>query len=134
MRKILLWIWQFPQNLLGILFWAFFYRPWDGVPYISGFEPVTGRMYWSYWMKGDVTLGEYVFIHATSPLHAVRRKTTLMHESGHVRQSRMLGPLYLVVIGLPSLLWAWSHKVIAPKRAYYWFYTEKWANRLGGVE
>ncbi len=46
----------------------------------------------------------------------------------------LLGPLYLLVIGLPSLLWAALHEKVAPGRSYYWFYTERWADRLGGVE
>ena len=55
------------------------------------------------------------------------------HEYGHCRQSRILGPFYLLVIGLPSLLWAlwWT-----PGRSvgYYSFYTERLADRLGGVK
>lgn len=42
--------------------------------------------------------------------------------------------LYLIVIGLPSLLWAWLGDSIAPGKSYYWFYTERWADRLGGVK
>lgn len=54
------------------------------------------------------------------------------HEYGHVKQSRILGPLYLFVIGIPSLLWAcWYRK--HKRGSYYAFYTEKWADRLGGV-
>ena len=58
---------------------------------------------------------------------------TEKHEWGHTRQSRMLGPLYLIVIGLPSLLWAaWWNP--GRKAGYFDFYTEKWADRLGGIE
>ena len=48
-------------------------------------------------------------------------------------QSRMLGWLYLFVIGIPSILWAaWWNE--GQNRSYYSFYTERWADRLGGVE
>jgi hypothetical protein len=48
----------------------------------------------------------------------------------------MLGPLYLLVIGLPSLLWAWLGDNYREKHgvSYYDFYTEKWANKLGGAK
>ena len=44
----------------------------------------------------------------------------------------ILGPLYLLVIGLPSFIHAatWKDR---PGRDYYAFYTERWADRLGGV-
>ena len=57
---------------------------------------------------------------------------TEKHEWGHTRQSLLLGPLYLPLVGLPSLLWAtwWT-----PLRStsYFRFFTERWADRLGGV-
>ena len=61
----------------------------------------------------------------------------LAHEYGHTRQSLLLGPLYLPLIGLPSLLWA-GLPVLERRRArrkisYYAFYTERWADRWGGV-
>ena len=63
-------------------------------------------------------------------------KKTWDHEYGHTRDSRMFGPLYLIVIGLPSIIWAWMYgTIIKPtQNGYYKFYTEKRADRLGGVE
>jgi len=40
----------------------------------------------------------------------------------------------VLVIGLPSVLWAWLGDRVAPDKSYYWFYTERWTDRLGGVE
>lgn len=85
----------------------------------------------SYWIiltkgtKGSVSLGKYVFL---SYMASDRIK---LHEIGHTKQSLMLGPLYLLVIGIPSILWAAMHKTVAPKKDYYWFYTERWADKLG---
>ena len=81
-------------------------------------------------MRGGISLGRYVFL----SWGQAGDRSTVFHELGHCRQSRMLGPLYLIVIGLPSLLWAWLGDRIAPDKSYYWFYTEKWADRLGGVK
>ena len=58
------------------------------------------------------------------------------HEAlGHGTQSRILGPFYLPVIGLPSIIWAWLYGAVIPytRNGYYRFYTEKWADKLGGV-
>lgn len=55
------------------------------------------------------------------------------HEWGHTRQSMYLGWLYLLAIGLPSLLWAFVYDS-GWNVSYYDFYTEKWADKLGGVK
>ena len=57
----------------------------------------------------------------------------IKHESGHVKQSKILGPLYLLVIGLPSIIHAALHHYVCKNPDYYHFYTERWANKLGGV-
>lgn len=117
---ILLYIWQLPQNLLGLLFLLVLTgetRHWLG----------SIRFYFLDSFPGGITLGEYIIV-------GTRQQLTVRHEFGHVRQSRMLGWLYLIVIGLPSVLWAWLGDRIAPGKSYYWFYTERWADRLGGVE
>lgn len=119
-QHIALYIWQLPQNLLGLLFLLVLkgetrHRLGDI------------RFYFLKSFPGGITLGEYIIV-------GTRQQLTVRHEFGHVRQSRMLGWLYLIVIGLPSVLWAWLGERIAPGKSYYWFYTERWANRLGGVE
>jgi RHS repeat-associated protein len=48
------------------------------------------------------------------------------HEFGHTWQSRLLGPLYLLVIGIPSLISAASDPSNHSN-----FYTEKWADAWG---
>ena len=59
----------------------------------------------------------------------------LVHEYGHTIQSLVLGPLYLVIIGLPSVVWmnvpALSRWRARTGTSYYAFYTERWANTLG---
>ena len=51
------------------------------------------------------------------------------HEFGHVRQSRRWGWLWLPVFAIPSGL----HSLFCRAANYYHFYTERSANRLGGV-
>lgn len=60
----------------------------------------------------------------------------LAHEYGHTMQSHMLGIFYLIVIGAPSIIWAGCFDKYREKtgKSYYSFFTEKWADKLGGVE
>lgn len=59
---------------------------------------------------------------------------TLKHEYGHYKQNLMLGWLTLLVINLPSFIWAACFNKYRAKHniSYYSFYTESWANKLGG--
>lgn len=61
-------------------------------------------------------------------------KRLLVHEYGHTIQSLIFGPLYLIVIGIPSTLWGFL-PYFQNKRnngvSYFSFFTEKLANYLG---
>ena len=63
-------------------------------------------------------------------------ENTKNHEYGHTIQSNFLGPLFLIIIGLPSIIWAGCFDRYRRKHniSYYQFYTEKWADALGGVK
>lgn len=78
---------------------------------------------------GSVSLGNFIFGN-------VQDETTLKHEYGHTIQSAILGPAYLLVVGLPSFLWATFGDEYRKKnnKSYYEFYTESWADKLGGVK
>ena len=52
----------------------------------------------------------------------------LVHEYGHTIQSAFLGPLYFLIIGIPSVIWGAVKK---SDQSYFSFYTEKSANHLG---
>ena len=58
-------------------------------------------------------------------------RKTIMHEYGHCRQSQMLGWLYLIVVGLPSILHAGFCR--CKNHSYYDMWFERWADKLGGV-
>ena len=88
------------------------------------------------WKRQDgVSLGLFAFVPKTynEGLNEHLRR----HEYGHCVQSMILGPLYLPVIGLPSLGWnvmpIFQRYRKRQKVNYEQFYTEAWANRLGGT-
>jgi len=62
--------------------------------------------------------------------------TNLKHEFGHSIQSKYFGPVYLLVIGIPSALRVIYSKIYYSFRKrewtkYYRGYPEKWADSLG---
>lgn len=122
LHRVALYVWQLPQNLLGLAL-LLFLSP-SKVVHDYGLAVVRQ----SKRMSGGISLGNYIFVQEQVSMF------TIWHELGHVKQSRLLGPLYLIFIGLPSILWAGIHDKLAPRKSYYWFYTERWADRLGGVE
>jgi hypothetical protein len=122
--SILMWIWQAPQNIIGLVMRLWYRTRVEHVFIIGGTH---------YWVVPDlpgngISLASTVFVQT----YHVATPTRYAHEFGHVIQSRILGPLYLLVIGIPSLSWAcWYRK--HKRGSYFAFYTEKWADRLGGV-
>ncbi len=87
-------------------------------------------------MKSGVSLGMFVFVASTpSPANSSDGFSSrlLVHEYGHTIQSLILGPLFLILVGIPSALWALLGKKMRRERhiPYGAFFTEKWANSLG---
>ncbi len=94
--------------------------------------------------KSSVSLGMFVFV-TKEPYFYKKLKgeytidelssRLLVHEYGHTIQSLILGPLYLIVIGIPSTLWGFLPFYARARKekqiSYFWFFTEKWANALG---
>lgn len=131
--QTLLWIWQLPQNLVGlcVLWWA---RNFGKISRVYKLDAGV-KAYYVVKLSGGVTLGNYIFIHdyAMHFAKGQRQTNTEKHEYGHTIQSKILGPLYLFVIGIPSIVHAAIHDD-KKHGSYYHFYTEKWADKLGGVK
>lgn len=129
--RILLYIWQLPQNIVGliVLAWAALSKRIEasGIPEFASNQ----RYYYVVGFPGGISLGEQVILNA---IYHRFKGTTERHEYGHCLQSRVLGPLYLIIVGLPSLIWAamYEYNPQDPNK-YYRFYTEKWADKWGGV-
>lgn len=124
MTRILKYIWQLPQNILGLLVVLFTQAKKDGDYYVTT----------KYNM--GVSLGNYIIF---GKMH-VQNRNRLLHEKGHQKQSLFLGPLYLLVIGLPSISGnifdRIFHKTWPYEKRMKWYYGqpwEKWANDLVGI-
>lgn len=132
MIYILLFTWCLPQTLLAYIIRAFV------KPESIQKEGIV-VVYRVNWKTGSLSLSNKVFLCKSH----WENKRVLMHEIGHYKQSLILGWLFLLVIGLPSIMWAWwghdaynnlREKKGKSKVSYYEFYTEKWADKLGGVK
>ena len=121
------YIWQLPQNLLGIL-----YKDCISDNIITRVN-CDATDYECYLTRngGGVTLGRYIFVNQ----NYTDLSNVILHEIGHTKQSRILGPLYLIIIGIPSISWAGLRRLIPAlkKINYYSLYTENWANKLMGL-
>lgn len=139
LKEILLWIWQLPQNLLGLIL-LLFYKPEKKLVAKNG-----NYVYFAKNMPGGISLGKYSIISKSYYTYSAKSDDTkaleldvTKHEAlGHGTQSKYLGPFYLLVIGLPSIIWAslYGDTKWFPytKNGYYKFYTEKWADKLAGI-
>ena len=91
----------------------------------------------------SVSLGMFVFI-TENPMEDKRienkipnqelSQRLLVHEYGHTIQSLIFGPLYLIVMGIPSTLWGFLPCYQRKRNegySYFSYFTEKFENFLG---
>ena len=123
-RNLILFIWQLPQHIIALIYFGYLVMMCKDLGVDSRYKQATVI---PCIMRGAVTLGNYVFV----GLNSEYRKT-VKHELGHTIQSKILGPLYLIVIGIPSITYCGLRRIFPSlrKKNYYDFYTEKWANNL----
>jgi hypothetical protein len=126
--------WEAPQTALGVA--------------VLALEAARGRIV-NMEVEGDrlvveskgtgISLGHIVFWSPESSRWHDLDKRNRAHELGHTKQSRLLGPLYLPVVGLPSVsraAYALLYREVTGGQwtRYYDGYPEDWADRLGGVQ
>lgn len=133
-------LWMLPQNLLGMICFMGFLA----VDWLSGQDSKVIRtpdrvILNSSHQYSGVTLGFFIILPYQKFVRYFNAYTqSLRHETGHYHQSKILGPLYLLVIGIPSILWnifQYLYTLVMGKRLdYYKFYSEKWADKLGNIK
>lgn len=134
MKKLILYLWQLPQNLLGLLLIIICRakrKHYYDIPcYIC-------KLFHS-----GISLGQYIILDEIYlRLPYLDLIDVLKHENGHSKQSLRLGWLYLLVVGLPSIIrniydrikhkkWSYTKRC----KWYYGGYPENWADKLGEVK
>lgn len=125
MKQMLLYAWQFPQNICGVIALNI-YKPTRVYILQNGVE-----IYYSSKMRGGVTFGRTCIIDAThyrhSLIESLKRDTVRHNAIGHTRQSRLLGWLYFPILGCSLLL----GKILGKNK--YEFGMEKWADKIADV-
>ena len=123
-RNLILFIWQLPQHIVAIIYFGYLVMMCKDLGVDSRYKQATVI---PCIMRGAVTLGNYVFV----GLNSEYRKT-VKHELGHTIQSKILGPLYLIVIGIPSITYCGLRRLFPSlrKKNYYDLFSERTANYL----
>lgn len=144
--SVLQWTWGLPQTLIGAAVFVIHKkdRHFD-------YEGATATG----WKRRDgVSLGKFIFVPEESiPEESAAEKNDskesvskehvsgkedrflLKHEYGHTIQSMILGPAYLILVGLPSILWSRLPYFIKMRKrtgiSYYSAVFERTASELG---
>jgi hypothetical protein len=125
---LLAWTWCFPQQLIGLILIPILYNKKNKKTRLG-----TATIYWTKYLIG-ASFGQYIYLpkclEESEEIYKHKR-----HEYGHTLQSFILGPLYLFIVGAPSLLFNIISR-INKNFAYNYHkrFPENWANKLGGIE
>jgi hypothetical protein len=123
-RKLFI-MWELPQILLALMLYAILKKRIIMAVY---YEDV--KVYFVKDFPGGISLSFMIFLSEVdlNNLRAVK------HEYGHTIQSLYLGWLYLIVVGVPSIIRAsiWNRYKLEEEK-YYESFPENWADFLGGV-
>lgn len=130
---------ELPQNIIGKLlsinsFKIIRYTMNDGV--------VKNVYFKNNFFKSGISLGDYIILDKLYLNRSLKElNQAINHEYGHSIQSKKLSWLYLIVVGIPSMIRniynRWFHKGWSYDRKCKWYYSgfpENWADKLGGIE
>jgi hypothetical protein len=140
-KRALLYLWQLPQHLLGLLLIRLLGAKRIGFQSLQGGKVI---WFWQFERKGRLSrfisggsFGNYILLPPRGDM-----ALTVPHEYGHSIQSLYWGPLYLLTVGIVSAVFnnLWDrifHKKWTAEKRIKWYYSrwpEKQADKLGGVE
>jgi len=132
MKTVLFYFWQFTwgflQNFVGLIGFLALRGKYKQERFHRAFVTyVTAKNF------GGVSFGMFIFVNPSNGEEYIH--DTRIHEYGHTVQSLLLGPLYLIVIGIPSSVWCNFAPCIKYRKknnvSYYWLFCEGWANIWG---
>ena len=130
--RILTEIWQFPQHIIA---YVIILINCKSIKLMVSKDGISHYLV-NHLFDSAISLGNYIFLDSDGNFSY----KTIKHEFGHQKQSLMLGPLYLIIIGLPSII---GNIIDRIKHKYFrrhydpdFYYKqpwEAWADKLGGV-
>lgn len=122
------WTWGLPVNIVGgiayLICTKILKRPHSKFGYAN--------IVYLPWNAGGLSMGLFIFIKDRPEVNPWTYNTRI-HEYGHTWQCLLLGPLYYIVIALPSVIWCNFFENYRKKNnvSYYKLYCEAWANNWG---
>lgn len=129
--------WGFPQTFVGLIIFIITNK----CPHKYFYGSICTR--WK--LKASLSLGLFIFVSDDPFYYYESQKSNYtydeffsmlsVHEYGHTIQSLIWGPLYLLMVGAPSMIWAkipfFARRRLNENKSYFDIYPEKQANRLG---
>ena len=132
MKKVLLYIWQLPQNIYGLIIRLI----WPAEKKLE-YRGKTIRINSKF--PGGISLGETIYVNKY-PTNKNLWKD-VKHEWGHSVQSKRRGWFYMPTVGLPSITFCGIdtlfHKGWDVERFTKWYYNLPWekdADKKGSVD
>jgi len=120
--------WGIIQNICGFLIWIILMCKNPKRKITTFFGAIVTEWKFSF----STGCGLFIFY---GHKNAKDAKEVLVHEYCHTIQSCILGPLFMFVIALPSVSWAFIPCFVKMRKEknikYCEFYPESWANKLG---
>ncbi|MGN0447829.1 MAG: hypothetical protein ACI4GC_04675 [Acutalibacteraceae bacterium] len=122
------WTWGLPVNIVGGLAFLICTK-------IKGYRYQKfgyAKIVYVPWNQGGLSMGLFIFMRDQHP-NKKWTYNTRIHEYGHTWQCLLLGPLYYIVIALPSVIWCNCFRKYREKNnvPYSAVYCESWANKWG---
>lgn len=96
--------WELPQTLLGYIF----AQSMNIIGRVGDVRLFAGTIYCVHNVRSrrrqGVSIGNFIYVKLLSGVLIFEKDPLLLHEFGHHLQSRRFGLLYLLIIGIPSLI------------------------------
>ena len=120
--KILLFIWELPQTFLACIIIIFTRKKVVGKETFG-----KTKIFYAKNFPGGISLGRFIILNSIY----INDEMTKKHEYGHSIQSMYLGWLYLIIVGLPSIIRVAIWELLKLENSdYYRGYPENWADKL----
>ena len=117
------WTWGNMQTVAGFVLYLWYIR----CPHTYYNGTILTTCPPTFW---GISLGQFIFVPDVP-----NKEEYAVHEYGHALQSLLLGPLYILLIGIPSISWGRIPCFIKLREKknirYTSFYCEKWASDWG---
>lgn len=135
-----MWLWQLPQHLVALIILSINCFNF----YVKIVEKRKVYFVKHCVFRSGVSLGDYVILHRKydSKDYYVTSElvTVIKHKFGHSVQSKIFGPTYLLLVGIPSIFRALygdlqeNMNFLERRKWYYSGYPEDWADKISNIK